>query len=456
MHPFITGEKFTRPFNVSVTILHNYSPHMLVQPNAVPPPMPTPSTTPTVDPKRPYGGLLPSQPKGIRAFPDAASYNQQLVQHQVYTAQAQAASQAQAALRNPYVAQQVQQAYNENANSANTNSGPDYNNPGTNHQSHGPGTTQISPTAARQVSHSQTSTGMQFGGMPGAVGASNPMSTTNPNPPPSSYFPSSRTRANTVNQMDIVPPAIARLQHMSNPDVTGIGRNALTPVMQRDDAIREWERRQSGKAHLPAQPYPQLEFLQQQAELAAAGNMNWSNPSTSTRYVPSNLSYQAQPGTIIDAERGNPSVRDAIMSSVRSAARPEASNNLSQAGIISAPPQVYATATTATTGTAARYGNAYPQAPNAYETPSFENNRNDGNALYMHQQYQTYNNNNTASTQQPTSVRLQPSSNVNQAFYNSGITPSGQPFTSQTSPSLPPQGITKDTRRMSGMDIWQR
>ncbi|GJJ06324.1 hypothetical protein Clacol_000515 [Clathrus columnatus] len=436
LHPFITGEKFTRPFN----------------PNAIPPPtISTPSAATAADPKRPYGGLLPSQPKGTRAYTDAASYNQQLVQHQVYTAQAQAASQVQAAMRNPYVAQQVQQAYSDNANNNNSNSGSDYNN------------------SARQVSHQQPSStanlGMQFNNVGGTVGVSVPTSFTDPNPPPTSYFPSSRLRANTVNQMDIVPPAIARLQQMSNPDVTGIGRNALTPVMQRDDAIREWERRrQSGKAHVPAQPYPQLEFLQQQAELAAAGNINWSNSAAAARYLPSNLSYQSQPGTLADSERTNTSVRDAIMSSVRTAARPEANSSLSQAGIISAPPQAYATGNTSTTTTAtgARYSTAYSQPPPAYETSSYEN-RSDGNTLYMPvqpQQYQPYpNNSSTTSTQQaPTSTRhnVQASSNLNQSFYNSGIVPSGQPFASQTSPSLPPQGLTKDARRISGMDVWQR
>ena len=72
-------------------------------------PSPTQATsshpTPPADPKRPYGGLVPSQPKGQRAYQDAAAYNQHLVQHQVYTAQAQAASQASHAYRNPYVAQ---------------------------------------------------------------------------------------------------------------------------------------------------------------------------------------------------------------------------------------------------------------------------------------------------------------------------------------------------------------
>lgn len=67
----------------------------------------SPSTT--TDPKRPFGGLVPSQPKGTRAYQDAASYNQHLAQHQAYTAQAQAASQAaNNVFRNPYITTQLQ------------------------------------------------------------------------------------------------------------------------------------------------------------------------------------------------------------------------------------------------------------------------------------------------------------------------------------------------------------
>ena|SRR5712671_1787066 len=66
-------------------------------------------TATTSDPKRPFGGLVPSQPKGTRAYQDAASYNQHLAQHQAYTAQAQAASQAaNNVFRNPYITTQLQ------------------------------------------------------------------------------------------------------------------------------------------------------------------------------------------------------------------------------------------------------------------------------------------------------------------------------------------------------------
>ena len=139
----------------------------------------------------------------------------------------------------------------------------------------------------------------------------------NPNPPSNAYYPNSRARANTINHMDRIPPALARLQHMSQDVISG--RNALTPVLNRDDAIKEWERRQSGKA-TAAQPYPQLEYLQQQAELAAAsGITSWPQPTT--RYQPaqsSGLAHQYHPPSaiVVDDER-----RDAIMSNVRATAQ---------------------------------------------------------------------------------------------------------------------------------------
>lgn len=123
------------------------------------------------------------------------------------------------------------------------------------------------------------------------------------NPPPNSYYPTSRNRANTINQMDAIPPALARLTNFGAADPSGT-RN-LTPVMNRDDAIREWERRQQGhskKSSLHNASYPQLEYLQEQAELAAMGGQIWMMPG---QYGPavghrsqasiSGQTYQMQP-----------------------------------------------------------------------------------------------------------------------------------------------------------------
>jgi hypothetical protein len=172
----------------------------------------------------------------------------------------------------------------------------------------------------------------------------------NPNPPSNAYYPNSRTRANTINHMDRIPPALARLQHMSQDVISG--RNALTPVLNRDDAIKEWERRQSGKAAAP-QPYPQLEYLQQQAELVAASGMaSWQQPAT--RYQPaqsSGLAHQYHPPSaiVVDDER-----RDTIMSNVRATAQGQSyiSNPISN-------PSAAYTGSPTTTGS--RFAVTYPQ-----------------------------------------------------------------------------------------------
>lgn len=122
-----------------------------------------------------------------------------------------------------------------------------------------------------------------------------PTMSINTNPPPNSYYPASRNRSNTINQMDVIPPALARLTHMSMPDPSG-HRN-LTPVLNRgDDPYREWERRQGGhtghgggggggghskNSSMHQTSYPQLEYLQEQAELAAMGG-SWMMPGQYT------------------------------------------------------------------------------------------------------------------------------------------------------------------------------
>jgi len=125
----------------------------------------------------------------------------------------------------------------------------------------------------------------------------------NPNPPSSSYYPNpnARTRANTINQMDTVPPALARLTQM-NKDLSGIGRNTLTPVINRaEDPHQQWERRAQGKAP-PPQSYPQLEYLQQQAEMTAPGGWQHSGGSAANRYPPpvNMMQYQSPVQLVVD------------------------------------------------------------------------------------------------------------------------------------------------------------
>jgi dual specificity protein kinase YAK1 len=152
-------------------------------------------------------------------------------------------------------------------------------------------------------------------GMTASMSAGNYLSRPNPadahlgmsvaNPPPSSYYPTTtRSRANTINRMDVIPPALARLTHLGAADPAG-NRSALTPVLNRDDAIREWERRNT--AHLGhakrasiAPGNPQLDFLQEQAEMMG---QVWSN-----QYGGNGMhAYRMQPPPPVLESSGRPS-----------------------------------------------------------------------------------------------------------------------------------------------------
>ena len=331
------------------------------------------------DPKRPFGGLVPSQPKGTRAYQDAATYNHHLAQHQAYTAQAQ--SQAANTFRNPYITPQSSQ---QSTPAYATSEGitPTYQSqqqqpaPATQPQQQHPQYAANPPGPGQRGLTHQNSTG-QLGTNASTsqypnhtAGGSLGTAHLTTNIPANPYNPNSRARANTINQMDSVPPALARLQQM-NQDVIG-GRNTLTPILNRDDAMREWERRQAGKV-TATQPYPQLEYLQQQAEMAATTGMsNWTTSHTRYPAAPSKLSLTYQPQTVLPDEENSNTRRDAVMSNVRAAARNDgASGVYNTSNIISSPPQAY-TANTATSGNrypAANYNNqGQPQAASTFDS----------------------------------------------------------------------------------------
>ena len=230
-----------------------------------------------------YGGLVqsPATGQGQRVYSDAAAYNQQLNQHQSYTAQVQAASNApRQPFGGPYDTQHQQpqppqqSPYSHRA-------------PSHSHQQHRPpahhgqGQWQQMPPPPQPNFGQQRipSQGLSASASHSGIRNNAPMMSAQTNPPPSSYYPASRNRANTINQMDAIPPALARLTHFGAPDPSGT-RN-LTPVLNREDMMREWDRRQSGhskKSSLANASYPQLEYLQEQAELAAMGGQAWMLP----------------------------------------------------------------------------------------------------------------------------------------------------------------------------------
>ncbi|KAG0701334.1 kinase-like domain-containing protein [Suillus ampliporus] len=432
MHPFITGEKFTKPFQPN-----GHTAAQITQLS---------SASGNADPKRPYGGLVPQQPKGTRAFQDAASYNQQLAQHQAYTAQAQAASQAaNNVFRNPYITQQQQQQQQPPSQTQQPQQQPPP--PPLMHLRR-----PSFPTQQPQQQHTYSSsqpgqlrTGISVPGM------------LNPNPPATSHYPPphARARANTINHNDMIPPALARLQHM-NQDVIA-GRNALTPVLNRDDAMREWERRQSGKPSA-AQPYPQLEYLQQQAELAAANGMSGWGASTRYPPPPSKLSHSYQPTIIVDDDR-----REAVMSNVRSAARSDtAASGFNPVAMVTSPTQAYAGNAS---GTGTRYPTTFPSQQQA-SNPPFDplTQRTDIGALYVPmqpEQYQSYGGGATQGASMSSSRQAPQTSQPGpQSFYGASVASAVQappqaaqrnPFNASDASQQP-----KEARRMSGMDIWSR
>lgn len=402
--------------------------------------------TPPHDPKRPYGGLVQTQSKGARAYPDAATYNQQLAQHQAYTA-AQA-SQASAPVRNPYInpqnAQQQQQQQQSQQQQSVNNSYPttpgeaypsgqgqqyggQYGSGMAHGMSHHASSGQLNPGNSQYSSGSNLGTGH----LSGNVSAQG------------NYYPNQqqRTRAGTVNQMDSgIPPALARLQHMKQ-DIIG-GRNALTPVLNRDDAMREWERRQSGKPPAAAQPYQPLEYLQQQAEMVAAqgGLANWGAGGHQARYPaqPSKLQHSYQPHIMVDDENagggagGSNARRDVVMQNVRAAAARGDSGasglyggNAAPAAMISSPPQAYTGGGAQGAGSAgARYGgSSYGQASSGGAGSS------SGGFDYMPmpgEQYQGYQVNTATGASRLAAGGGQQQQQVPASFYGPGVVPSGQ------------------------------
>lgn len=265
------------------------------------------------------------------------------------------------------------------------------------------------------------------------------------NPPSSSYYAAGRGRANTINPQDGgVPPALARLQHM-NQDVIA-GRNALTPVLNRDDAMREWERRQSGKAAPATQPYPQLEFLQQQAEMAASqGLSTWGGPNSRYLPPPSKLAHSYNPGNVLVEDDGR---REAVMSNVRSAARGDASM-YGASGVISSPPQTY---TSNSTNTGNRYALTYPQQQQQDpQQAGFDDRRSEmSNYVPMQPaQYSMY----PASTGTGTNSRVAPPQPaVPPSFYGPGVVASGSQ--GNAIDGTQQQATAIDGRRTSETDTW--
>lgn len=262
--------------------------------------------------------------------------------------------------------------------------------------------------------------------------------------------------------MKDVPAALARLQRMDN----NMSRNALTPVLNRDDAMQEWERRQSGKPSA-VQSYPQIEYLQQQAEMAAtSGSMSWGHAKNRYPPPPSSLSHTYHPPPImVDDDNAR---REVVMSNVRSAARNEGAGGMyasAGTGVISNPPPTYASNAT-TSGN--RYTSAFPPAQQQASTlSSFDpvDRRTDMGNMYLPmqpEQFSSYNSNTSIPANRHAAAPAQAAA---APFYGAAAVATGQSSSGQQQQQRNPFSVpdslqsmsgSKDGRRGGNMDAWPR
>ncbi|KAA1063776.1 dual specificity protein kinase yak1 [Puccinia graminis f. sp. tritici] len=276
--------------------------------------------------KRPYGGLPAAPVRSGQKVYDAAAYSQLQAQQQVINAQAAAMRQHQVQAaqqsQNPYALPQDNRSnLTQLPPQSNHQQQPPNSAPALTHQlppqyasnrvalSHPPQPTSLatSSSAAINIPHSYYSTrgagGSGFSGplTTGSIAGPqmqplmshnqmiynpilNPSGSTNP----SSHVRTSsgsRQRSGTLDQMDIVPPQLQKVQV----DLANYSGQSVTPVLRRDDQYLAWEQRQQhgiGAANSTGIPgnsgltrrasyraNPQLDYLHEQAE----SNDAWSS-----------------------------------------------------------------------------------------------------------------------------------------------------------------------------------
>ncbi|EPQ29288.1 uncharacterized protein PFL1_03043 [Pseudozyma flocculosa PF-1] len=289
LHPFITGEKFTKPFRPPATSF-------------------VPSSTALAKPKapdaakHPYGGLpqTSARPSG-KSFQDAAAYNQHLAQQQAYNSahQAAAARQAQPAINNPYAREEAAAAAAQ-AQHAEA-------------QAHAKAQAQAAhahaqaQAQAQAQAHAQAVAAQHYDvrqSLPPAASSSSS----------SAYYSQGGSSGGqrSDHRLSVIPPQLAKLG--IDPSL-GSGQS-ITSLVNREDSLREWERRQNGLApslggggggssssssKRRQSQYQQLDLLQQQAEMAGSGGTAWSSgwglsaPSSSATGGPSGGSAVQSP-----------------------------------------------------------------------------------------------------------------------------------------------------------------
>ncbi|OAV88453.1 CMGC/DYRK/YAK protein kinase [Puccinia triticina 1-1 BBBD Race 1] len=267
--------------------------------------------------KRPYGGLPAAPVRSGQKVYDAAAYSQLQAQQQVMNAQAAAMRQQQAQAaqqsQNPYALPQDNRSnITQLPPQSNHQQQPPNSAPSLSHQlppqyasnrvalSHPPHPPSLvtSSSAAINIPHSyynpRGAGGSSFSGplttgsipgqqmqplMPHNQMIYNPILNPSGSTNPSSHVRTSsgsRQRSGTLDQMDIVPPQLQKVQV----DLANYSGQSVTPVLRRDDQYLAWEQRQqhglgaSNAAGIPGnsglsrrasyRANPQLDYLHEQ------------------------------------------------------------------------------------------------------------------------------------------------------------------------------------------------
>ncbi|MBW0528301.1 hypothetical protein O181_068016, partial [Austropuccinia psidii MF-1] len=297
--------------------------------------------------KRPYGGLPTAPVRSGQKVYDAAAYSQLQAQQQVINAQAlamrQHQSQAAQQSQNPYALPQDNRSNLVQPSSQSNPQQQSQHHPSTTHQ-HQYSSNRLSSSSQHPLG-SATSATINIPHSYYTTRASGPLSGNfNPASLPNSHLPLlpasqivynshlsnlsgaansnsnlnnpsvGRQRSGTLDQMDIVPPQLQKVQV----DLANYATQSLTPVLRRDDPYLSWEQRQhssgvgiNSNGSLGRRPSyrtnPQLEYLHEQAESNEGLNLSHRGQSRYNQY-PSNSTYtsSAQPPTLLEHQTAHP------------------------------------------------------------------------------------------------------------------------------------------------------
>jgi dual specificity protein kinase YAK1 len=356
MHPFVLGEPLKKPFVPPMVLKSADGASSNTQQQQ--------QQGQGGEPKR-YGGLPPAPQRSAGRTYDAASYSQHLAQQQAYTSQSNAYRQPQYST-NPYA-------------------DPPLKDPGV-YRSHAqggaaaPSSSSSSSSAQAYGHHARVSTG--------AAGLS-PAGVAIANPPAAHYHPTNRGRSLTINQMDSVPPQIQKL----GIDLSSMGGQSVTPILQRADQQEAWDRRHAGggggggagtggqglgRRMSQHRHHPQLDLLMDQADswtMAGLGHQPQQHkhqpPGAGgyAYYPPQQPSQQAFAVVVDGQQQHDAAAAAAARGGGGGPPRFDASASVS----IAAPPQAYS-ATSVGTGPGSaptsRYLPYAPTAQNPQQIPS--------------------------------------------------------------------------------------